>query len=121
MHDNDSKHKLIFDLEKNSQELKITIDIYRRILTSAIEQTQNDITDIESVLADAEFEKIGEISHRIKGDYGNMRIEQLSSLARKMERVSKEEKDKEQLQMLIDEFKNSFSQLTTILQAENNK
>ena len=118
MNDNDSKHKLIFDLEKNSQELKITIDIYKRILTSAIEQTQNDISDIESVLADAEFEKIAEISHRIKGDYGNMRIEQLSSLAREMQRISKEEKDKEQLLMLINEFKNFFSQLKTILQEE---
>ena len=120
MNDNDSKHKLIFNLEKNSQELKITIDIYRKILSSAIEQTQYDISDIENALADAKFEKIAEISHRIKGDYGNMRIEQLSSLARKMQQVSKEDKDKEQLLMLTNEFKNFFSQLKTILQEEKN-
>ena len=106
-----SNHELVIDIAQNSASLHISEDIYVRILGKAVEQTQRDITDLETAIPIDDFEKIRAIAHRLKGDYDNMRITALSSLAKEINEVAKTSKDREQLLRLVTEFSGLFEQL----------
>ena len=62
------EEQLHVNFEDNCADLKITIDIYRRILSKALDQTKSDLQDISTAVSGSDFEKIREISHRLKGD-----------------------------------------------------
>ncbi len=101
----------MIDVEQNSASLKIDKMIYLRILTKATKQTQQDILDFESALLSDDLDKIQAVSHRWKGDYDNMRVTQLSALAREMNEVARTNKDKKKITNVFGEFKNCFQQL----------
>lgn len=102
---------MILDPEHNSQSLKIPKDIYLRILSKAISQTLIDIRDMETALPIGDLDKIQSISHRWKGDYDNMRIIMLSSLAKQLNEEVKTTRDKEKMLDLLMQFKANFAQL----------
>lgn len=99
------------DLDQNSASLRIPKDIYVRILTKAMEQTQQDINDLFAALPIDDFEKFQAITHRLKGDYDNMRISALSVLAKEMNNIVRTNPDKEKLSVLLADFKTCFDKL----------
>lgn len=102
---------MILDADYNAQSLKIPRDIYLRILSKAIAQTHTDIRDMETALPINDTEKLQAISHRWKGDYDNMRIIVLSSLAKQLNEEVKNSQDKEKMLTILTQFKQNFSQL----------
>ncbi len=72
------------DVEKNSAELKIDADIYLKILSKAIEQTEGDISAFEKALTAGDADTVQRLSHRWKGDYANLRIMALSDIAKEI-------------------------------------
>ncbi len=107
------------DLDQNSASLSIPKDIYLRILRKAIEQTRKDISDLEAALSADDIATVQSISHRLKGDYANMRILTLSAIAKQINDMSKEKKDKEALTALLNDFKSDFQQVCRFLEAQN--
>jgi hypothetical protein len=107
----DTNSNLPIDLEQNSASLQINKDVYVRILTRALEQTQQDIYDLSAALPIDDFEKFQAITHRLKGDYDNMRIASLSTLAKEMNNLVRTNPDKEKLSVLLDNFKECFIKL----------
>ena len=105
----------MINIEQNSASLKLNKEIYLKILAKATGQTQQDIRDIETALPSNDFDKVQAISHRWKGDYDNMRITALSSLAKQLNEISRTTKDKEKLARLFGEFKNCFQQLQQLV------
>ena len=103
--------ELIIDIAQNSASLHISEDIYVRILGKAVDQTKRDITELETAIPIDDFDRIRAIAHRLKGDYDNMRITALSSLAKEINEVAKTSKDREQLLRLLLEFNGLFEQL----------
>lgn len=102
---------LHLDIDHNSAELKISRDIYLRILGKALEQTTKDAGEMDIALSDRNFDKIQALSHRWKGDYANLRINELSEIARQLNNLVKDAPDPEASQRLYDEFKTHFKQL----------
>lgn len=108
--ENTSK-QLVMDITQNCASLHISEDIYIRILGKAVEQTKRDVADLESAIPVADFDKIRSIAHRLKGDYDNMRITSLSSIAKEINEIAKTSKDKDQLLQRLAEFNGLFEQL----------
>ena len=106
-----SGKQLALDIAQNCASLHISEDIYLRILGKAIEQTKRDIVDLEAAIPIDDFEKICAIAHRLKGDYDNMRIVELSVQAKEINEVAKASKDKDQLSRLVSGFSGLFEQL----------
>ena len=75
---------LTIDVDKNCEQLKIGRDIYLRILNKAVVQTTGDMVDLEKALNGGDWDTVQKVSHRLKGDYDNMRITDLSTVARTM-------------------------------------
>lgn len=80
---------LAINVDKNCEELKIGRDIYLRILNKAVAQTTSDIVDLEKAMNGGDWDTVQKLSHRLKGDYDNMRITDLSSVARTMNVIVK--------------------------------
>ncbi|MCB9771745.1 MAG: Hpt domain-containing protein [Candidatus Omnitrophica bacterium] len=106
---------MILNPDLNAESLKIPKPIYLRILGKAVSQTTTDIKDLEAALPFADFDKIQSISHRLKGDYDNMRISTLSKLARELNMEVKNGRDKEKMMQYLMLFKEAFFQLETEL------
>ena len=103
------------DLEQNSKDLKIGKDIYVRILSKAMDQTKQDIQELEAALPVENFDLIQAISHRWKGDYDNMRIVTLSSVAKEMNEIVRSSQDKERIVVLLDDFRSAFAKLQEVI------
>ncbi len=104
------------DIDKNCASLRISREIYLRILQKAVMQTTQDIKSFETALPTGDFEKIKALTHKFKGDYDNLRITEMSSLAKEMEEVAKTTQDKEHIAGLLNKFQNSFEHLAKIIQ-----
>ena len=103
------------NIEKNASELKISPEVYRRILTSAILQAEEDIPKIESALSQGDIPTIQTISHRWKGDFANLRLELLSRRAKELNDAAKTSKELGLLRDLFAEFYMDFQKLKTAL------
>jgi len=112
--------ELAINLEENSASLKIPKEIYLRILEKAATQTRDDINHMEEALPLADFTKLQSISHRLKGDYGNMRLTELSGIAKEMNEIAKAGQDKENFRTQLNLFKNAFLQLENLLKGQPN-
>lgn len=107
----------LINVEHNSQSLKISKEIYLRILAKAVAQTREDIKNLEAALPVGKFDDVQAISHRLKGDYDNMRIVRLSSLAKELNEIVRTTQDKSRMIELVTEFKDYFQKLEAFLSA----
>ena len=99
------------DLVENSASLKISKEIYLRILSKAIVQTEQDLKDLDAALPVSDFSKVQSIAHRLKGDYANMRVMPLSVIAKQINDIARTSQDKQQLNDLAYQFKDYFRNL----------
>jgi len=106
------------NFDENSASLKIEKNIYLRILQKAIDQTHKDFPQFESALTADDFETMQSISHRLKGDFGNLRIEELSSVAKEINEQTKSSRDKEKIAGLFEEFRTRFLELEKVVQQQ---
>ena len=112
--DNQEK-KLEIDFGKNAQELNISKEIYLRILCKGIVQTQTDVENLNNALQNNDHTKIKEVTHKLKGDYGNLRIEAISSLAKAIEDIVKTQQGLEKMPDLFKELNSQFNQLKKLV------
>lgn len=109
----------IFNIQNACDELKIGKEIYLRIIGRAIEQTQKDIEALRVAQLNSDIDQIQEIAHRFKGDYANLRIDQLSTIANQLSILVKENYDGVRALVLIEEFAQAFDQVKQFIQGQD--
>jgi len=113
--------KLTLDIDQNSASLHITPDIYKRILDKAVSQTQQDIQNFEGALPVGDTETIKSVSHKLKGDYDNLRITDMALVAKQINEIAKTDFNKENIAELLNEFIHYFEQLKIIVERSTNE
>lgn len=103
-------------LDDNSQALQIPPEIYRRILTKAVDQTRQDIPRVDAAFTAGDIDTIQTVSHRWKGDYDNLRITPLAQTARRINNEAKGGQDKGAMTTDYEQFKTLFNQMTQRLE-----
>ena len=107
---------ITFNFEQNSATLKINPLIYVRIARAAVQQAQEDRTALDNALANSDWAKVQEISHRWKGDFANLRLSDLSELARQLNEIAKASvQDMNQAGALYGQFKEVLQHLEKAL------
>jgi HPt (histidine-containing phosphotransfer) domain-containing protein len=74
----------MINIEMACQELKIPQGIYLKILGRAIEQTTTDLSGLMEALQANSVERLQALSHKIKGDFANLRVLPISETARQL-------------------------------------
>ncbi len=77
------------DFDLKSKELSITKEIYLRILKKAIAQASEDVETLQTAIHDNNAEQAQTISHRFKGDFANLRIDEISGPAKMINDIAK--------------------------------
>ena len=109
----------IVDIQRACDELKIGKEIYLRIARRALDQTGNDIGSLRLAHQSSDIDQIKAIAHKLKGDYGNLRIDSLSCIARKLDALAKDNYDGESAAALIEEFVMIADQITKFLHEQD--
>lgn len=107
--------KLNINIDQNSASLSITPAIYVKILRKAVEQTAEDLKKVEAALPVNDFTVIKAVAHKLKGDYDNLRITDLSNIARQMDELAKAEQGNDKILDLLNDFVEYFEQLRTTI------
>ena len=104
------------DVDANSADLKISKDIYIRILDKAMSQTELDLQELRAAVTNNDLEKVQLLSHRMKGDYANLRIQSLSLAAKVMNDAMKESRpDSAVLLKMYEEIAGVFRQIKQLV------
>ena len=106
---------LKLEIAQNSSSLSISPEIYLRILQKAVQQTAQDIREMEAALPVDDFTKVKAVAHKMKGDYDNLRITDMSNIAREIDEIAKASQDKEKVAVLLNEFLLYFQQLKAFI------
>ena len=95
-----------FDWGQQAASLGLPVDIYRSFLEKALDEGGKLIDEIEQALEKNDRELIRARAHRLKGDFGNLRMGDLMAAAQELnERASDENTDEDSLRALIDQLK----------------
>ena len=103
------------DVDAISAELQIGRDVYIRIVTKAIPQTEQDLADLEASLSAGDYIRIAAIAHRLKGTFDNMRITAIAMLARRMNDSAKTSSGSDDIALLLNQCKGYFEKLKALV------
>jgi len=105
-----------FDVQCACDALKISEAIYLKIVARAIEQTSLDLVALKQAYESSDLQSLQAISHRLKGDYANLRADLLSQIARHLNDLSRGDYRPEQAGVLIHEFEEAFQQFKVFIE-----
>ena len=97
-----------------SEELEIPQKSYVNIVKSSFKHTRKDIQELESAINKEDYEKMEYFSHRIKGVYANLRLNDLSNSAKEIEDNVKSKKSSEDMMANLIKLKDNFNQTKEI-------
>lgn len=106
----------MIDTDLACSELKIPKEIYLKILGRAIEQTTTDLSGLLEALQSGSVERLQALSHKIKGDYGNLRVKPISETAKQLNDLCREAYDRIQAEPLVETLQQQFQTLKENLQ-----
>ncbi len=98
------------------QELKIPKEIYLKILGRAIEQTTTDLSGLVEAFQSGSVERLQALSHKIKGDYANLRVKPISETAKQLNDLCREAYDQVKAEPLVETLQQQFQTLKENLQ-----
>lgn len=104
----------LFCMDEACRELKISKEIYCRILKKAFEQTSGDLEKLRTAHSSGDVATIQAISHRLKGDYANLRITALSKIAEELNILAKGDYAADKVFELMNTFVDMFNTIKNI-------
>ncbi len=108
VNDNDEWRNLI---EENSKTLHISPETYLNIVSSSIVQTDKDISELENAIDNRDYSLIQPIAHRLKGVYGNLRLDMLYKTAEAIDILAKQKDDIDKIKEQFVLLKEAFAEL----------
>lgn len=106
-----------FSIETACEELKIKKEIYVRIAARALEQTPADVAELQRAHDAQDIDTVQTISHRLKGDFANLRMKALSAAAGELNAMAKAEYDTVRALELIQGFHGLIDEVKIAVEA----
>lgn len=72
--------------------------MYDELVGELFHQMDDLIAKLEEALGKEDYQRIGEISHAIKGSSGNLRVNEVYELARGIEMAAKQNQDRQEIE-----------------------
>jgi HPt (histidine-containing phosphotransfer) domain-containing protein len=113
--ENISKYNLEAAIKKFTDEMFLPGDIFMEMLESSIDPTRQDLAVLQSAILDQNWESIQTVSHRLKGVFGNLRLDDLGGAAGRMNHLAKNKEGHEEIKKIFADFQKQFSLLCAAL------
>ena len=105
-----TKEEIILE---NSKEMMIPAATYEKIVETSLKASQQDILDLEKALDGGDFDTIDFLMHRIKGTFGNLRLYEVSNLAKEIDDMAKNQTDIKIIKERCVQLKSAINSLST--------
>lgn len=77
------------DINEIANELDFTIDDVRMLIGIFLDTAQDSLNNLETSIRENNFEEIAQFAHSIKGSSANLRLKEISELAKTIELKAK--------------------------------
>ena len=101
---------------QRSARLHIPADTYKHILTTSLAPSLQDLNDLRQAVERQDYDAMQNISHRLKGVYANLRIDELALLAKTINQKARDAGPMQDLTKHFEDFKKSFTILKDAVQ-----
>jgi len=101
-------------IELNSRDLTLEPDKYQKILLMALEIGAKDILVLETSIENADYALIHIISHKIKGMFGNLRLNDVGACAERIDELAKNFAQVKQIRAVYIELKKIFNEINEL-------
>jgi len=102
-------------IAKSIEELGLDEETYKDIFNVALTTTLEDLAQLKTAIDANDLKGIAELGHKMKGTFGNMRLDDLANLATKLEALSKNNGSIDDLMGVYNQFQESFQKLSETL------
>lgn len=102
---------MLIDREKAFRELDMPEDLFNELLDMFVEQTEPAVKFLKEISADTDYETIRKSAHLINGSAGNLRIEAVQSIAKKIEMAASQKQDIEAIKSDIEKLSVIFEEV----------
>lgn len=103
-------------IQRFSEEMHIDADMYKKILQSTVDTTVPDLPKLEQAIDAGDFETIQAISHRLKGTFLNLRLENIAAPMVEIDALSKAREGLEAMKPHLEKFNGLFQILKSALE-----
>lgn len=102
---------MLIDREKAFRELDMPEDLFNELLDMFIEQTEPAINFLREISADTDYEAIRKSAHLLNGSAGNLRIEAVQTMAKKVELAASQKQDMASIKSDIEKLSAIFEEV----------
>ena len=115
-HVNDPKQKLKEAFTAFYQELGLNEEVYLKILRQALTDVEHDMPLLSAAISLEDLKVIQEISHRIKGTAGNLRLYDILPVVSELNGLAKKGEDKKRYPSLFAQIESGFKMYFSALE-----
>lgn len=102
-------------LKENGGLLGIAEDVYLRILRTSMPQFREDLATIDAALKEGSCANIQPAAHRLKGAFGNLRLEELRLAAETIDLLAREQDSPENIRPYFEKLLEMFKILGSVI------
>jgi HPt (histidine-containing phosphotransfer) domain-containing protein len=99
------------DKQKIMADLGIDEEMLKELLGDFLPDAETDIKNLEEALASDNFDEIAKLGHGLKGMAANIGITQMQDMAKTIEQLAKESKDKQKISENLESLKSALKEL----------
>ena len=111
----ESPEKIMLDVNKVSQELRIRPEVYVKIVTSFSQTLMEKVQLLEDGLAKRDWDALRRILHEIKGTASNLRLKEVTAAEEVMHAEVKGAADPEKLRLGLVSLKTEAERLRAVV------
>ncbi|MBF0491070.1 MAG: Hpt domain-containing protein [Candidatus Omnitrophica bacterium] len=107
-------------LQTNSKDLHCPLEVYIKIIHTALEEGFEDMLSLEKNIADNNCIQIEDVSHKIKGVFANLRLSMVSSPATQINNLAKHQGSIEEMRKFFSQTKAALEDLKSEIDSKPN-
>lgn len=108
-----------FDIDRAAkrfnEEMLLPEEVFMEMLYSTVAITKTDLKELETAIHGRNWDEIQKVSHRLKGVFANLRLDDFGGIAGRMNQLAKQQERFDEVQQLFAAFQQQFMFLCNAL------
>lgn len=105
------------NLQTAADELQLPLEVFMEIVNESMEPTKQDMAALDDAVASGNFKDIQTVSHKLKGTFGNLRLDSLVSKSKRINDLSKQEEGIDEIRQLLPSLSEDFEKFSAIIES----
>ena len=104
----DLKEEITAKLSAAAEEMELPLDVFMEIVNESLPPTKEDMDALGQTVESGNYDDIQTVSHKLKGTFGNLRLDHMAGPAGRINDLSKESTGIEEIKEIYPALKEDF-------------